>query len=148
MKSAKRRIEFHQAQSRSWRAKSVKADVDLNKRQFQRVALELKTDPPCVPTGLAMWHPLSEPRFPYLPKGSYYHSRQLGRGHVGDGQPCTRISVPQLVRLTCMNLRFKPETSVSSSAIWKNHILGLSRFSQGYSGMVFWGRPSLTCLKL
>lgn len=47
MKSAKRRIEFQQAQSRSWRAKPVNADVGLNKRQFQRVAVGQNTDPPC-----------------------------------------------------------------------------------------------------
>lgn len=100
------------------------------------------------PTGLAMWHSLSEPQFPYLRKGSHYHSGQLGRGRVGDGQPCTGISVPQLVRLTCVNLRFKPETSVSSSAIWKSHswFIGIIARLQwdGFLGE----RPSLTCLKL
>lgn len=66
---------------------------------------------------------------------------------MGGGRPCSTASVPQLVRLACMGLRFNPETSVSPSAIGESHfqLQGIiARLQRGD----FWVRSSLTYLKL
>lgn len=50
-------------------------------------------------------------------KGLLVPLLQLGERRHGRWQSCARISVSQLVRLTCTDLRFNPKTLVSLSAV-------------------------------